>query len=142
MKKAIIITVVLGLLVLAGAVLAPPAIFIYRMSRQMDAGRAVLDALTEPELELWLARSEALWKKFEGHYDMGVYHDGIRPLPSDLAALKLIRIDVYDDSIYYVWVGGMDHCSLIVERKSDGYAYFTAEYSDDKRKELPKLKRK
>jgi hypothetical protein len=104
---------------------------------QFNAGKAELDSLTPEKLKVWAARSEELWAKHgKADYDVGVYGLGRRPIPRELAEIKIIRIDIGEDLIEYVWVGGMDHTSLIVEKGSDGLLSFTAQYDDDRRKKL------
>ena len=39
---------------------------------------------------------------------------------------------MYEDQVSYVWMGGMDHTYLKVQRMNDGDFRFTARYNDGK----------
>jgi hypothetical protein len=70
----------------------------YLMIRQMHAGRRYMDSLTDAEIQKWIARS----KDYLAHADPNEYPIGARSVPSDLKALKILRIDLRTNSVVYV----------------------------------------
>jgi len=97
---------------------------------QMAAGKAYMDSLTEKDIKIWTERTKTLLSEQKPAHGIGAYGVGEKPIPPELAKLKVVRIDVYEDRVDYVWMGGMDHTYLAVERMSDGDFRFTAYYND------------
>ncbi|MCX6898652.1 MAG: hypothetical protein NT105_08140 [Verrucomicrobia bacterium] len=116
-----------GLLIVVG-VSIPVYNFIAPIERQMKAGRKYMDSLTEPDIQRWIERT----KVYLAGYDPQKPTIGSMLVPPDLKALKIIRIDVTQDRVVYVWMGGFDHTDLAVERLQDDGFKVTANY-DDKR---------
>jgi hypothetical protein len=85
--------VIVLLLVVALAV--PFFSLFYPMMRQMHAGRHYMDSLTDVEIQKWIDRS----KDYLAHVDPNEYPIGARPVPSDLKALKILRIDLRTNSV-------------------------------------------
>jgi hypothetical protein len=134
MKRRTIIAAVIGLLVLliAGVTCWPTIRFVYSMSTQMKAGQRTMDSLTEADIPLWVNRTEELLAKFDPRAEtIGTYGPGGKPIPADLQLLKILRVDIYDsNTVGYVWLGGMDHTYLVIQRASGSNFTFTAHYND------------
>ncbi len=102
--------------------------FVHYMGSQMEAGRTYMDSLSESQIESWIQRSEKLLASAPTNASP------IRstPVPEDLAALKILRVDVDPpDCVSFVWVGGMDHTYLLVQRQSNGTHRLIANYNDE-----------
>ena len=56
-------------------------------------------------------------------------------IPTELMSLKILRVDVLEDEVRYVWAGGLEHTYLSVKRTSEGFRFF-AQYNDEHGKEL------
>jgi hypothetical protein len=142
MKKKHILIAIGSLIAIASGyfvytVVFPIGLLIFSMSAQMNAGQAVLKGLTPEKLKIWADRSQSFWANTsKADYGMGVYGIGKKPIPVELAALKIIRIDIEEDSIEYVWLGGMDHTYLYIEKERHGNLHFYAQYDDETRKDL------
>ena len=121
-KIALVILVLLGLIALA----VPFFGFFYPMIRQMRTGRKYMDSLTDVEIQKWIDRS----KDYLAHADAHEYPIGARPVPTDLQALKILRIDLRTNSVVYVWCGGLDHTYLTVKERDGGYEVI-AGYDDE-----------
>ena len=123
---------ILGLIILicgvvfSVAFIFPIVGFIYHCHRQMNAGRTYMDSLTEKDILVWIDRT----KKYLDEYDPKAYEIGAKPVPPELKQLKILRIDESTNFVGYVWMGGMDHTELGVERMADGSFQFTAMYND------------
>ena len=100
---------------------------------QMAAGRSYMDSLTEKDFQVWIDRTKQLLSEYEpGTRTISVYGEGTdaKPIPTDLLRLKIIRIDLSEDNVSYVWLGGLDHTELRVQRLKDGSFKFVAQYND------------
>jgi hypothetical protein len=100
---------------------------------QMAVGRVYMDSLTEKDIPEWIDRTEKLLSEYKpGMHPIGVYGLGGRakPIPPDLSELKIIRIDITENEVSYVWMGGLDHTELQVHRLKDGSFQFVAQYND------------
>jgi hypothetical protein len=94
-----------------------------------------MDSLTEGDVQVWIARTKKLLSEFEpGTGPIGVYGYGAKPIPADLQKLKIIRIDISEDQVRYVWMGGLDHTELEVHRMKDGSFKLIAHYNDERSK--------
>jgi hypothetical protein len=101
---------------------------------QMTAGRVYMDSLTEKDFQVWADRTKKLLAEYEpGNGPIGVYGSGsdAKRIPADLAQLKIIRIDMSEDNVSYVWLGGLDHTELQVHRLKDDSFEFVAQYNDE-----------
>ena len=49
---------------------------------------------------------------------------------TELQQLGIIRIDILQYQVRYVWMGGMDHTELEIDRLEDGSFRFIAHYND------------
>ena len=101
------------------------------MSKQMEAGKQYMNSITEKDIPVWIERTQGYLKEYEPNlYPIGVYSSDKKPIPPELSALKIIRIDIGKDQVSYVWCGGFDHTELRVERNEDDNFMFTAQYDD------------
>jgi hypothetical protein len=99
---------------------------------QMTAGRVYMDSLTEKDFQAWTDRTKKLLSEYEpGTNPIGVYGSGSKRIPADLAQLKIIRIDMSENNVSYVWMGGLDHTELRVHRLKDDSFEFVAQYNDE-----------
>jgi hypothetical protein len=128
-----------ALVILAVLVLSLVALFFapwptFRIWRaQMDTGSTYMKSLTEEDIRQWIARTEKYLAEYQpGTHSIGVYGLGGKPVPTDLQELKIIRIDILQDQVRYVWMGGMDHTELEVDRLPDGSFRLVAHYNDYK----------
>jgi hypothetical protein len=102
-------------------------------TRQMAAGRTYMKSLRESDMPAWIERSERLLPEYRPDAPhVGVYDDVThgKPIPPDLARLKIVRVDIFEDRVCYVWMGGMDHTYLEARRlPGDGFTLI-AHYND------------
>jgi hypothetical protein len=94
--------------------------------KQMKIGKKYMDSLTDKDIQVWIRRSENYLKQ-DNPKD---FNTDVRPVPPDLKQLGIVMIDEDTNLIDYVWMGGMDHTDLYVERMADGSFQVTAEYND------------
>src|SRR5262245_34356234 len=115
---------------------AVPAWFFRPMRAQMAAGRVYMDSLTEKDIPAWIERTEKLLSEHPDTHEIGIYRSGSasEPIPPELSALKIIRIDMSGEVVSYVWMGGFDHTELQIHRLEDGSFRFVAQYNDAQRK--------
>ena len=112
------------------AFILPIMLTFHRWNQQMDAGQKYMDSLTEKDFQIWTERTQ----KFLSEFDPKAHLIGAKPVPPELQRLKILRIDEGTNYIGYVWMGGMDHTELYVERLTDGNFRFTAMYNDESNK--------
>lgn len=135
----IISVIILGFLYL----FAPCCILIGSMSYQQRKGCNYLNSITENDIPVWIERTEKYLKEYDpNEYGIGVYGlNKDNPVPKELKKLGIIRIDRTQNDICYVWVGGLDHTYLDVEKDEEGNFIFTAGYNDYNREVIwPKNK--
>jgi len=140
MKRiAIVAAAVLALILFAAGFYLWPALkFVHYMSVQMKFGQKYMDSLTEGDFRTWTARTRELLSSYDPKAEtVGTYGLGGKAIPADLEKLKILRIDVYDsNTVCYVWLGGMDHTELEVQRMDDRVFTFTAHYNDQSNRVL------
>jgi hypothetical protein len=103
------------------------------MRAQMTVGEVYMDSLTEKDIQEWIVRTNTLLSEYEpGTQPIGVYGSSGKAIPPDLSELKIIRIDVSENRVSYVWMGGLDHTELEVHRLNNGIFIFTAHYNDER----------
>ena len=126
--------VVIGLLIIA---MSGVGIYIYSggpfaiWKRQMAAGSAYMKSLKESDMPPWIERSRHLLAEYRPNmHPIGVYGLHDKPVPTDLARLKIARIDIFENKVCYVWMGGMDHTYLEARRLPNGAFTFVAHYND------------
>jgi len=101
---------------------------------QMAAGAEYMKSLDESDVPQWIERTERfLAERDPSVHPIGVY-GGVRgkTIPFNLLRLRIIRIDIFEDNVRYVWMGGMDHTNLEVRRLADGRFTLIAHYNDYK----------
>jgi hypothetical protein len=125
---AILVTLVLALFIVLRW-FGPFAIW----TRQMAAGRTYMKSLKESDMPAWIERSKHLLAEYRPDVGpVGVYDNVThgKPIPSDLAQLKIVRVDIFQNAVCYVWMGGMDHTFLEARRLPDGSITLVAHYND------------
>ncbi len=100
---------------------------------QMALGGRYMKSLKDSDLPPWIERTQRLLAEWNpGSHSVGAYGLGTKPVPAELQQLGIIRIDILQDQVRYVWMGGMDHTALEVDRLADGSFKFIAHYNDYK----------
>jgi len=101
--------------------------------QQMRAGAAYMKSLKDSDMPPWIERTKRLLAEWHPRLrPIGAYGLGGKPIPPDLQQLKIIRVDILQDQVRYVWMGGMDHTELEVDRLPDGGFRFVAHYNEYK----------
>src|SRR5262245_60847081 len=130
-RFAVILAV--GLLALLAYTLFVPHGAFQDWDEQMQAGSAYMKSLKESDVAMWIVRTKGFLAEYHpGMHSMGVYAKGAKakPLPSDLAQLKIIEVHIFEDAVFYAWMGGMEHTSLEVRRCPDGTFTLIGHYTD------------
>lgn len=134
---ALVVVAVLGLGVLILSLFLP-------VRRRMDAGGRVLDGITPADLPIWIDRAEQLLADQAAETAAGQWMlnlDGA-DVPDDLRELGIQGITVMQaqgfelGQVSFVWVGGIDHTELRVQRRPEGGHRVTAQYNDYRSKTL------
>ncbi len=104
------------------------------MRTQMRVGQKYMDSMTEADIPVWINRTKGLLVKYDPQAEkIGSYGPFGMPISTDLQQLMIIRIDVIDsNTVSYVWLGGMDHTRLDVQRENDGSYKFIAGYNNER----------
>jgi hypothetical protein len=114
----------------------PVSITFHGFRQQMLVGQKYMDSLTEKDFQVWADRTQRYLSEFDPKADM----IGSKPVPPELEQLKIIRIDEDSNWVSYVWMGGMDHTELLVEKLENGSFQFTARYDDESNRVIwPKM---
>ena len=131
-RIAIAIAAVLVVGVVVAIKLSFPVRFAEEMRAQMTVGAKYMKSLKDNDIPPWIERTKRFLAERNPAADgIGVYDSlSSKPIPPDLQQLKLIRIDIFEDRVLYVWMGGMDHTYLEARRLPDGSFTFVAHYSD------------
>jgi len=104
--------------------------FVHPVVVQTRAGRTYMNSLNEKDIQQWVDRS----KLYLINYVPRAHPTNSVPIPPELKALKIVRIYVWKDTVWYLWVGGLDHTALEVKRLHDDAFEVTAIYSDEESK--------
>jgi hypothetical protein len=104
--------------------------FFHSIDESMAVGQKYMDSLTEKDIQIWVERT----KKYFDEYGQGEAEIYRKDVPHELRQLGILGIHKDTNWVGYVWVGGFEHTSLVVERMTDGGFQFTAEYSDESNK--------
>jgi hypothetical protein len=104
----------------------PIVVTVLSWDKQMSTGRKYMDSLTEKDFQAWTDRT----KKYLDEYYPKAGRIGAKSVPPELKALGIIRIDETANMVEYMWMGGLDHTGLEVERLSDNTFQFYAGYND------------
>jgi hypothetical protein len=118
-----------------------PAIFMgtffFFLSSQMHKGQKFMDSMDADDFYRWESMTKEFLKEYDSKKDpMYRYGTGGSAMPKDLSDFGVLRIDIYRDSVCYVWAGGMDHTYLDVVRNSDGTFFFRGRYDERSEKLL------
>jgi len=101
--------------------------------KQMAIGETYMKSLGDSDVPAWIARTKPLLGEWNPSlHPIGVYGLGGKTIPADLQRLGIVRIDILENRVDYVWMGGMDHTELEVDRLPDGSFQFIAQYNDYK----------
>jgi hypothetical protein len=101
--------------------------------KQMAIGATYMKSLKDSDVPPWIERTKRLLAEWSPSlHPVGAYGLGGKPVPADLQQLGIIRVDILEDQVRYVWMGGMDHTELEVDRLPDGSFRFIAHYNDYK----------
>ena len=101
--------------------------------KQMAVGAKYMKSLKDSDIPPWIGRTKQLLSEWTPDlHPIGAYGFGPKPVPPELQRLGIIRIDISKDRVCYVWMGGMDHTELEVDRLPDGSFRFIAHYNDYK----------
>ena|SRR5580692_6473720 len=128
--KAIIISGLVILVIVAfpvGRFIFETISFDHDMEKQMKIGQKYMDSLTDKDIQVWIQRTQKYLK--DDPATNTIYWD-TEPVPPELEQLKIEGIDIESNEVDYVWVGGMDHTILYVERLTNGSFQLTAEYNN------------
>lgn len=139
LKRAILWTAgVIGLIFFSYVLFQAFSIFylVSHWSNDMAVGRKYMDSLSERDFEVWEKRTKGFLSEYSPK-GASIGGDGdSNPVPDDLARLGIIRISIRKDEVAYIWMGGMDHTALVVDRKSNGNFSFYAQYDDEHGRQL------
>jgi len=125
-----------GLVALVGGVvffcifILPIILMFHGWRGQMAAGQKYMDSMTEKDFQVWTERTQ----KYLSEFDPKARRIDAKPVPPELQQLKIVRIDESSNYVGYVWMGGMDHTLLLVEKVESGNFRFTARYNDGSNK--------
>ena len=132
-RIAIAIAAVLVIGVIVAVKMSFPVRFAEATRAQMAVGAKDMKSLKDSDIPPWMERTKRLLAEWTPSLNpVGAYRLDGKPVPADLQKLGIIRIDVLQDQVRYVWMGGMDHTELEVDQLPDGSFRFIAHYNDDK----------
>jgi hypothetical protein len=136
-KKTKIILIVLIAIIILWAILNLifsfifAGVYVFHMDNMMEKGVKYMNSISEDDIPVWIERTEKYLKEWHsGNRGIGAYGYE-REVPEELKELGIIRIDIDYMHVSYVWLGGMDHTYLDVERLAGGDFVFTAYYNDE-----------
>jgi hypothetical protein len=90
-------------------------------------GRRYMTTLTPAKISEWEERTREYLK---GISEDKYYENWGTEVPPDLRAIGILRIEIRQDEVSYVWAGGLDHVNLTVKRMEDGSFEFVGQYGD------------
>jgi hypothetical protein len=127
----LVIVIILGGIIYFESPVLIMWLLIHSMDSQMSAGQQYMDSITERDIHVWIERTKKYLNEYDPKSDIiGVYGSDNNPVPADLKELKILRIDISRDFVNYVWLGGMDHTYLQVQRNEQGDFKITVNYND------------
>jgi hypothetical protein len=133
MKKSTKAIIAICGLVVLSILVFPFVRFVFEMAvtfhdwdKRMKVGKKYMDSLTDKDIQAWIQRSERYLKEDKPTN----FNTDVRPVPADLKQLGIIMIDEDTNLVDYVWLGGMDHTELYVERFADANFQVTAVYNN------------
>lgn len=126
-KTIILIVIVIGtgLLIFIGQQL-------FIVLNQAPAGIKYLKSINEEDVQAWIKRTKKYLEEYDHQeHESGEYILSGKSIPLELQKLKIRRIDIYENYVYYVWMGGLDHTYLEVEKQENDTFKITAHYNDN-----------
>src|SRR5947208_3652131 len=109
-RTAIAIAALLVIGVVVAIKMSFPVRIAEGMRAQMAVGAKYMKSLTDSDIPPWIERTKHLLSEWTPSLNpVGAYGLGGKPVPADLQKLGIIRIDILQDQVRYVWMGGMDH---------------------------------
>jgi hypothetical protein len=108
------------------SLLAPGFALIGFMHHQMVRGVNCMNSIKNSDFPYWINHT----KYFLQSSTSNELHEIFEDIPKDLKDKGITRIDVEATTVRYVWLGGMDHTYLEVEKGDDGAFRFHANYND------------
>lgn len=122
---------------MAGIYYSPPAQFIRMGMRQVRAGRRLMDSLKDADIQKWIQRADTLLADTNMPPTGYPPPIGYTPIPEDLAALGIQRIDIRPpDYVAFVWLGGIDHTELVIKKETTGEHAVIARYDDEHERQI------
>ncbi|HUA66279.1 MAG TPA: hypothetical protein VME24_10550 [Alphaproteobacteria bacterium] len=97
---------------------------VHYVGKQMKIGDKYLNSLTDKDIQAWIQRTQAYLNEDPTNFELG-----LASVPQDLQKLGILGIEEETNLVDYVWVGGMDNTSLLVERMTNGNFQVTAFYN-------------
>jgi hypothetical protein len=132
-RTAIAIAAVLAIGLVVAIKMSFPVRLAEATRAQMAVGAKYMKSLKDSDIPPWIERSKLLLSEWTPELSpIGAYGLDGKAVPTDLQKIGIIRIDILQDQVRYVWMGGMDHTELEVDRLGDGTFRFIAHYNDDK----------
>ena len=104
--------------------------FFHGYDTQMATAQKYMDSLTEKDIQIWVERTGKYLDE-SGKRETDIYS---KDVPPELRQLGILGIHKDTNWVSYIWLGGLEHTSLEVERMTDGSFQFTAEYNDESNK--------
>ena len=136
-KTVLVWTGALVLLAVVGIYYSPPAQFVRAGMRQVRAGQRVMESIKDADIQKWIQRADALLPDTNMPSTSYTPPIGYTPIPDDLAALGIQRIDIQPpDCVAFVWLGGIDHTELVIMKEATGEHTVIARYNHKHEKQL------
>lgn len=95
----------------------------------MQLGQTYLESIETEEMPDWFKHTEALLQAYPEGGQLGITDS--HPIPLALQELGIIRIDVESEAVNYVWLGGMDRTTLVLEKLETERYRVTAHYNKE-----------
>jgi hypothetical protein len=99
----------------------------------MEKGKKLIENMDKSQLVYFINDAKSLLSQ-DSLKHKGI--NAIKNLNEDYRKKGIIRIDVLDSSVAYVWMGGMDHTALIMRFHKDSIKHIHAIYNDYTRQDL------
>lgn len=95
----------------------------HKWDKQMDIGNKYLNSMTDKDIQDWIQRTQDYLTEYPPRDFI------VNEVPPDLRKLGIVVIHEYANSVDYLWMGGLDHTGLYVERMN-GTFQVTAVFND------------
>jgi hypothetical protein len=132
-KILLILAVIVGI-----AVIAPPVLWIggtaimFGMARvSMMKGQKIIENMDKNQLMYFVTDAKKLlFQDSLKRRGIGAQSAAKKNLKDEYKKFGIVRIDVLDSSVCYVWMGGFDHTYLSIGFHNDTVKRITARYND------------